>query len=44
MKLIRVKSMYSMTLIYHMYRDRHIEKFKRIMRHIKLISRNRRLF
>jgi hypothetical protein len=26
-----------------MYKDRHMEKFKRVMRHIKLISMNRRL-
>jgi hypothetical protein len=36
--------MYSMTLMYHMYRDRHMDKFKRIMRHIKFISMNRRQF
>jgi hypothetical protein len=28
----------------HVYKDRHIEKFKRVMRHIKLITMNRRLF
>jgi hypothetical protein len=33
-----------MTPMYHMYKDRHMEKFKRVMRHIKLISMNRRLF
>jgi hypothetical protein len=33
--------MYFMT---PMYQDRHMEKFKRFMRHIKLISKNRRLF
>jgi hypothetical protein len=27
----------------HMYKDRHMEKFKIVMRHIKLISMNRRL-
>jgi hypothetical protein len=36
--------MYTMTPMYHMYKDRHKEKFKRVMRHIKLISMNRRLF
>jgi hypothetical protein len=25
-------------------KDRHIEKFKKVLRHIKLISMNRRLF
>jgi hypothetical protein len=44
MKLIRVQSMYTMTLMYHMYKDRHMEKLKRVMRHIKLISMNSRLF
>jgi hypothetical protein len=44
MKLFRVKSMYSMTPMYPMYKDLYIEKFKKIMRHIKLISMNRRLF
>jgi hypothetical protein len=38
MELIRVQSMYTMTPMYHM------EKFKRVMRHIKFISMNRRLF
>jgi hypothetical protein len=36
--------MYTMTPMYHMYWDKHMEKFKRVMRHIKLISMNRRLF
>jgi hypothetical protein len=27
-----------------MFNDRHLEKFKRVMRHIKLIRMNRRLF
>jgi hypothetical protein len=44
MKLIRVQSMYTMTYMYHMYKDSQVEKFKRVMRHIKLISMNRRLF
>jgi hypothetical protein len=44
MKLIRVQFVYTMTPMYHMYKDRHMEKFKRVMRHIKLISMNRRLF
>jgi hypothetical protein len=30
-KLYNVKSMYPMTL---MYKDRHMEKFKRVIRHI----------
>jgi hypothetical protein len=33
-----------MTPMYHKYKDRHIKKFKRVMRHMKLISMNRRLF
>jgi hypothetical protein len=44
MELIRVQFIYTMTPMYHMYKDRHIEKFKRVMRHIKLISMNRRLY
>jgi hypothetical protein len=38
--------MYTMTpmAMYHMYKDRHIKKFKRFMKHIKLISMNRRYF
>jgi hypothetical protein len=44
MQLIRVQSMYIMTPMYHMYKDRHMEKFKRVMKHIKLISMNRSLF
>jgi hypothetical protein len=36
--------MYTMTLMYHMFKDRHMEKFKRFMRHIKLNRINRRLF
>jgi hypothetical protein len=43
-KLIRVQSIYTMTPMYHMYKGRHIKKFKRVMRHMKLISINRRLF
>jgi hypothetical protein len=35
--------MYTMTPMYHMYKDRHMEKFKRVMRHIKWIRINRRL-
>jgi hypothetical protein len=38
MKLFRVQYMYTMTPMYHMYRDSHMEKFKRDMRHIKWIS------
>jgi hypothetical protein len=36
--------MYTITPINPMYKYRHIEKFKRVMRHIKLISMNWRLF
>jgi hypothetical protein len=36
--------MYTMTSIYPMYKDRLMEKFKRVIRHIKLISMHRRLF
>jgi hypothetical protein len=36
--------MYTMTPMYHMYKDRHMETFKRVMRQIKLISMNKRLF
>ena len=36
--------MYTMTPMYHMSKDKYMEKFKRVMRHIKLISINRRLF
>jgi hypothetical protein len=35
---------YTMTPLYHMYRDRHIEKSQGVMKHIKFISMNRRLF
>jgi hypothetical protein len=41
MELIRVQSMYTMT---PMYKNKYMEKFKRVMRHIKFISMNRRLF
>jgi hypothetical protein len=44
MELISVQSMYTMTPMYHMYMDRHMEKFKMVMRPIKLINMNRRLF
>jgi hypothetical protein len=44
MKLIRVQFLHTMTPMYHMYKDRHMEKFQRVMRHIKFISMNRRLF
>jgi hypothetical protein len=33
-----------MSLIYPMYKDRQIEKSKRVMRHIELIRMNRCLF
>jgi hypothetical protein len=36
--------MYTMTPMYHVYKDRHMEKFKKFMRHIKLISMNKSLF
>jgi hypothetical protein len=36
--------MYTMTPLDHMYKDSHMKKFKRVMRHIKLISMSRRLF
>jgi hypothetical protein len=36
--------MYTMTPMYPMHKDRHMEKFKRFMMPIKLISMNRRLF
>jgi hypothetical protein len=36
--------MFSMTPMYHTYKDSHMEKSKRFMRHIKLISMNRRSF
>jgi hypothetical protein len=36
--------MYTKSPKYHMYKDSHMENFKRVMRHIKLISMNRRLF
>jgi hypothetical protein len=31
MKLIRVQSMNTMTPMYHMFKDRHIKKFKKVM-------------
>jgi hypothetical protein len=36
--------MYTMTHMYHIYKARHMEKSKRVIRHIKLISMHRRLF
>jgi hypothetical protein len=36
--------MYTMTPMYHIYKNRHMKKCKRVMRHIKLISMNWRLF
>jgi hypothetical protein len=33
-----------MTPMYHRYKDRDMEKFKRVLRHIKLISTNTKLF
>jgi hypothetical protein len=44
MKLFRVLSMYTMTPMYHIFKDTHMDRFKRVMRHIKLISMNRKLF
>jgi hypothetical protein len=46
MTLIRVQSMHTMTPMhmYHMYKDRHMKKLKRVIRHITLISMNRKLF
>jgi hypothetical protein len=46
MKLIRVQSMYPIIPMYHMYKEWHMEKFKRVilLSHIKLISMHRRLF
>jgi uncharacterized protein YlbG (UPF0298 family) len=41
---LRFPYMNTTTPMYHMYKDRPIKKFKRVMRHIKFISRNRRLF
>jgi hypothetical protein len=35
--------MYTMTPMYHMYKDSPMEKFKRVMRHIKFISEARLL-
>jgi hypothetical protein len=42
--MIRVQSTYTMTSMYPMYKDRHMDKFKRVIRYIKLISVHRRLF
>jgi hypothetical protein len=36
--------MYTMTTIYTMYKVRHMEKTKSVLRHMKLISVSRRLF
>jgi hypothetical protein len=35
--------MYIMIPMYPMYKDRHMEKFKKVRRHIKLMSMNMRL-
>jgi hypothetical protein len=43
MKLFRQHSMYTMSSKYPMYKDMHIEKFKKVMRHIKLISMSKSL-
>jgi hypothetical protein len=37
-------SMYTMTPMYHMYKDRYMDKFKSVMSHIKLISMNSKFF
>jgi hypothetical protein len=42
--LLLNSNVYTMIPMYHKYKDRHIKKFKRVMRHMKLISMNRRLF
>jgi hypothetical protein len=44
MKLFRVQSMFTLTHMYPMYKDRHIQKLKNVMRHINVICMNRRLF
>jgi hypothetical protein len=44
MKLFREQSVYTMTSLYLMHTDSHMEKFKRVMMHIKLISMYRKLF
>jgi hypothetical protein len=44
MKFFRAQSLYTMTPMYPMQKDRHMEKFKRVIMHIKLITMNRRLF
>jgi hypothetical protein len=36
--------MYIMTPMNHVYKDRHMEKLMKVMRHIKLISMKKRLF
>jgi hypothetical protein len=36
--------MYTMTPMYNMYKDRHMETFRRVTRHNKLISIHSRLF
>jgi Ni,Fe-hydrogenase III large subunit len=44
MRLFRVQSMYPMTPMYPMFRDKHMDKLKKVMRQIKLICMSRRLF
>jgi hypothetical protein len=44
MNVFWVQSLYTMTPMYYIFKDSHMEKFKRVMRHIKLFSMNRRLF
>jgi hypothetical protein len=36
MKLFRVNFMYTMTSMYPMYKDSHMDNFKRVIGHIKL--------
>jgi hypothetical protein len=38
MKLFRVQSMYTMTTMYTMLKDRHMKKSERGMRQIKLLT------
>jgi hypothetical protein len=42
-KLFKGQSMYTMTPMFPMYKDRHMDKFKRVMSHIKVIRMIRRL-
>jgi hypothetical protein len=42
--LFRVQSMHTMNPMFTMCKDMHMEKFKRVMRHIKLTTMNTMLF